>query len=316
MNEQMCMLGFGLSLEEKERKAILSFQHYERAALRNDPANGFYLCNSAGKDSGVIKHIAKKAGVRFVAHHSLTTIDPPELIYHLKKHHSDTIIHRPEHPLLWSLVHLKGQGPPTRLSRWCCEMYKESGGAGKVKVFGVRAAESQKRKANWKVWQPSINGNDGWILNPILYWTDEDIWRYTRQEGIPYCSLYDEGFERLGCVGCPMAGDKRKMEFARWPRYEAAWKKAFREFWARWHGVPRERSVWVSMEGKWLFKPIAGEPVSSQWVEKRKRVEQGFTTYRRWYDLREFKDDKELWKWWMEELPEPDESDPCQMGLF
>ena len=59
------------------------------------------------------------------------------------------------------------------------------------------------------------------ILNPIIDWSDSDVWEFIRKYDIPYCSLYDEGFKRLGCIGCPMAGkEKRLEEFERWPKYK------------------------------------------------------------------------------------------------
>ena len=146
-----------------------------------------------------------------------------------------------------------------------------------IKIFGIRAAESVRRKANWKLWQPHRNGQ-GWILNPILYWSDDDVWEYTRDNHVPYCSLYDEGWMRLGCVGCPMAGDGRRKEFAWWPKYEQAWKRAFKTMYDRLHDLPRN-------DGKPRF-----------WAR--------------------FDSWQEMWQWWMEELPEPTEDDGCQMGLF
>ena len=287
MDEQLCMLGFGLALSEKVEKAIATFQHYEAEALRRDPVNGYYVCDSFGKDSCVIRHLAKASGVKHQCHHNLTTIDPPELIYFGRDNHQDTIVHRPDIPMLVKLLD-KSNGPPTRLSRWCCEIYKEGAGNDKIKVFGVRAAESARRKARWKVWTPwRPNANpsvvDSWVLNPILYWTDEDLWKYIRQENIPYCCLYDEGFQRLGCVGCPMSC-RRHQDFVRWPGYERAWKRAFEKFWNKWHGVPRR-------DGK------------ARWFDIERPSGITFTC---WQDL---------WQWWMEELPEPDDDD-CQMGLF
>jgi len=47
-DEQLMMLGFGLSLEEKVEKAISNFQEYEREALKRDPENGYYLADSYG----------------------------------------------------------------------------------------------------------------------------------------------------------------------------------------------------------------------------------------------------------------------------
>jgi phosphoadenosine phosphosulfate reductase len=43
-----------------------------------------------------------------------------------------------------------------------------------------------------------------------------------------YCELYDQGFARLGCIGCPMAGPKKqRMEFERWPKYRTMYIRAF-----------------------------------------------------------------------------------------
>lgn len=45
------------------------------------------------------------------------------------------------------------------------------------------------------------------LLNPIVDWTDEDVWDFLDNiVNVPHCSLYDEGFKRIGCIGCPMAG--------------------------------------------------------------------------------------------------------------
>ena len=65
-------------------------------------------------------------------------------------------------------------------------------------------------------------------LNPIIEWTDDDVWNFIRSEGIPYCELYDEGWHRLGCIGCPMARQHgREQEFLRWPKYKNAYLLAF-----------------------------------------------------------------------------------------
>jgi phosphoadenosine phosphosulfate reductase len=65
-------------------------------------------------------------------------------------------------------------------------------------------------------------------VNPIIDWTDAEVWEFIRSNGIPYCSLYDEGFHRLGCIGCPMARQKgRERDFMRWPKYKEAYLRAF-----------------------------------------------------------------------------------------
>lgn len=165
---------------------------------------------------------------------------------------------------MWNLIPRK-LFPPTRNGRYCCEFLKESGGDGRMTVTGVRWAESVNRERNqgevvihgggsliegnedsFRV-SPRHNGliltndNEGsrrlveqcykrhkTTINPIIDWTDADVWNFIRANKIPYCSLYDEGFHRLGCIGCPMARKKvRERDFARWPKYKAAYLLAF-----------------------------------------------------------------------------------------
>lgn len=282
MDEQLYLLAVGLSLDEKVEKAIEYFRTFEPEALKRDPADGYYLCDSYGKDSCVILDLAKRSGVKFRAHHNLTTLDPPELVLFGRKNHPETVVHKPDVPMLARLAQ-KTNGPPTRLSRWCCAEYKESHGKKFVTVFGVRADESNRRKAQWRVWTPRRE-TESYTLNPILYWTDEDVWRYLKSNGVPYCSLYDEGWTRLGCVGCPMAGAGRRREFDRWPKLEQAWKRSVQKFWENWHGIPREDG-----KPRWFDSPRPNGEAFKSW--------------------------EDMWNWWMEEN-QPEAEDDCQMGLF
>ena len=168
---------------------------------------------------------------------------------------------------MWSLIP-KNRMPPTRMVRYCCEELKEYAGAGRIIVTGVRWAESANRKNNQgliNVFNPSkrqwlgaenvgaefwTNKSGGLIMNddndasrrivefcyrtnktmvnPIVDWEDDDVWGFLNGNGIPHCSLYDEGFKRLGCIGCPMARGKRmRAEFERWPAYEKMYRRAF-----------------------------------------------------------------------------------------
>ena len=66
------------------------------------------------------------------------------------------------------------------------------------------------------------------VVNPIIDWSDDDIWEFIEEYKVRYCSLYDEGFKRLGCIGCPLAGAKAQMkEFERWPKYKTLYIRAF-----------------------------------------------------------------------------------------
>ena len=66
------------------------------------------------------------------------------------------------------------------------------------------------------------------MVNPIVDWEDEDVWAFLNGNNIPHCLLYDEGFTRLGCIGCPLAGsDNMRRDFERWPKYKELYIKAF-----------------------------------------------------------------------------------------
>ena len=64
-------------------------------------------------------------------------------------------------------------------------------------------------------------------LNPIIDWSESDVWDFHRQEKIPYCKLYDEGFKRIGCLFCPMAGKQRAVEVIKYPNFERKFREAF-----------------------------------------------------------------------------------------
>ena len=131
-----------------------------------------------------------------------------------------------------------------RQRRFCCESLKERPApeCGKAfKCMGVRKFESSNRMKKRNELEIVEHGKDGKNIvmpfdnsgnrrifeqcyttaerrvNPIAYWTDSDIWDYSKDVGLEQCSLYDEGFARLGCIGCPMA--RREQEFNRWPKF-------------------------------------------------------------------------------------------------
>lgn len=221
-----------LSIEEAETVAITLLQAH-------CPPEGYHLAFSGGKDSCVIVELCKRAGVKFDKVHNNTTIDPPELVHFIKRVHPDCQWSNPDMPMMKAVAELP-KVPPTRAIRWCCSMYKEHGGNGRVKVMGVRAAESKKRSLRWRHVAQDMHGNK--TICPIVFWSTEFLWQYIRARNIPYCHLYNEpDIDRIGCVGCPLIGKERQEEeFKRWPRYEANWRRAIIANWTKWHAVPRE----------------------------------------------------------------------------
>ncbi|WP_020675290.1 phosphoadenosine phosphosulfate reductase family protein [Geopsychrobacter electrodiphilus] len=236
-DEELYQEAVAQPLDYKIAQSLQWIREYEKTALDISP-DGYYVAFSGGKDSIVMERLFEMAGVKYEAWYNNVTIDPPELVWFIKDKYPVVRWNNPEKHLIHAMSD-KAAGPPTRLIRWCCEVYKEQGGNGKFKAIGVRGEESPRRKATW-TFLTSHRKDNSPILCPIIYWSDRDIWEFIRKNKMDYCCLYDEGFKRIGCVGCPMGGPTgMKREFKRWPKYEAMWKRGFQEFWDNYKGVPR-----------------------------------------------------------------------------
>ena len=121
----------------------------EKLALTYDQEGGFFLAFSGGKDSQALFHVAKMAGVKFKAHMNLTSVDPPQVIRFVKKQYPDVVRHAPQKSIFQLAVE-RGILPSMRI-RWCCADLKETAGAGKVTLIGIRKAESVRRSKRHEV---------------------------------------------------------------------------------------------------------------------------------------------------------------------
>ena len=203
----------GIQTIDKVDIAIARIREFE-------PEEGYYVAFSGGKDSVVILDLVKRARVKFDAHYNLTTVDPPELVKFIKTF-PDVERHHPE-KTMWQLIVENGM-PPLRQMRYCCRILKERGGEGRFVITGVRAAESNKR-AGRKMVESCLRDGSKRYLHPIIDWSDVEVWEYIHKHDVRYCSLYNEGWKRLGCVCCPNANQRRQAE--RWPKIAAAYKRA------------------------------------------------------------------------------------------
>jgi phosphoadenosine phosphosulfate reductase len=220
---------------DKEAMAIARIREFEPAALQKDD-RGYYVCDSGGKDSLVITHLTYQTGVKFDIHHNHTTADHPETVRYVRRmaqywrdkgidYHIEKPRYMGEPTSMWKLISEKGL--PTRIRRWCCKVLKEGGGEGRAVITGVRRAESTNRRdkaiaetmASKKADKIIIKNNDNdncrnmlelcptyrkITVNPIVDWQDDDVWEYIRKYNLPYNPLYDQGYHRVGCIGCPI----------------------------------------------------------------------------------------------------------------
>ena len=104
------------------------------------------------------------------------------------------------------------------------------------------------------------------VVNPIIDWEDEDVWEFIHKYDVPYCELYDQGYVRLGCIGCPMT-HRAADELDHYPKYKNIYLMAFAKMLkARDEaGLPREWQTPEDVMEWWLgdrargTKPIEGQ---------------------------------------------------------
>ena len=231
------------SLDALVANAVALLRHHE-------PPAGYVGSFSGGKDSCIIKWLANEAGVNVRWQYNVTTIDPPEVIYFMREHHADVEFVRPTLTMM-QLFRLNGNAP-TRRIRYCCAHLKEKAKPGRSTIIGIRAEESPRRAASWN--EVTIRGkrNPETLVLPILSWRLCDVWQLIESTNMPYCGLYDEGWDRLGCIGCPMTNGKyRQMEFDRWPGYERLWRKTFERVWNERRGTTNSKGFLWMPSRKW-----------------------------------------------------------------
>lgn len=274
-----------MDLEQKAIKRIqtaseMSLAHYGKPLV---------CTYSGGKDSEVMLELFRRCGIPFEVHNSHTTADAPQTVRHIRqvfhKLENEGIKCEIEYPTykgkptsMWKLIPEK-KLPPTRMVRYCCQILKETGCKNRYIATGVRWAESTKRKeraqfekigkakkdkVNFSDEVMLMNDNDEkrriselcmqknkMVVNPIIDWRDSDIWEYIRSEKLRVCELYNMGYNRVGCIGCPMAGKSRWKEFADFPEYKKLYIHAF------------ERMVKINHKHSWQ----TGEEVFRWWME-------------------------------------------------
>ena len=189
---------------------------------------------------------------------------------------------------MWRLIE-ENFMPPTRIVRYCCAVLKETAGDHRAIITGGRWDESNARSNRGefevigaKKCRVSImpreeyeqiylsdelylnNDNDArrqWMescmkqrkttCNPIIDWPNHVLWGYIHAERIDTNPLYQCGFSRVGCIGCPMAGDRRYFEFQQFPKYEMMYKHAFAKMLERHKPRLKDNATWKTADDVW-----------------------------------------------------------------
>ncbi len=71
-------------------------------------------------------------------------------------------------------------------------------------ITGLRREQSVTRTEIAAVEEDQANGGIAKI-NPLVEWSNEQVWAYIREHDVPYNLLHDEGYPSIGCNPCTRA---------------------------------------------------------------------------------------------------------------
>ena len=70
-------------------------------------------------------------------------------------------------------------------------------------ITGLRREQSESRA---EVLEAALDPTFGiWKFNPLVDWSEEDVWSYLRDNRVPYNELHERGYPSIGCEPCPRA---------------------------------------------------------------------------------------------------------------
>lgn len=142
-----------------------------------------------------------------------------------------------------------------RFQRWCCDVLKKDPTKHvplRHRLMGIRAEESLRRAG-----RPRIDAyrKNQILYKPIFYWPEWAVWQFIDENNLPYPSLYDEGFGRIGCVTCPFIMGRKQLEqsMLRWPAIWRVMEKVTKNWWRmkRDTGEPWRTKDYQTAEGFW-----------------------------------------------------------------
>lgn len=191
-----------------------------RNAASQFPEEKIVISFSGGKDSTVTADVVIKAlsNPSLVHIFGNTTLEFPSTVAYSKRY-------REEHPqAIFLFAENKEQvfldvcediGPPARLMRWCCSMFK-TGPITRVinnlyrneqilTYYGIRKSESVSRSKYNRIEDDAeaVKIQQQTVASPIFFWRNIDIWLYILSEEVDFNEAYRFGYDRVGCWCCP-----------------------------------------------------------------------------------------------------------------
>lgn len=266
----------------KHRLAFLKDEAFTfvRETAKKHKEENIVISFSGGKDSTVTADIVTKAlkNPSLVHIFGNTTLEFPQTIEYADSY-------RNKHPLaIFQIAKndeqifydvCKDIGPPARMMRWCCSMFK-TGPITRVinsmyrsqqilTFYGIRKSESLSRSKYNRVEDDaeSVKIQQQTVASPIFFWKDIDIWLYILAEDVDFNYAYRMGYDRVGCWCCPNNNQRAQfLSRVYMPEESKKWRDFLIDF-ARKIGKP-DAEVYID-SGKWKARqggnglPSAGD---------------------------------------------------------
>lgn len=214
---------------------------YIVSEAKNFDKKNIMVSFSGGKDSTVTSDLVLRAlsGTKIKHIFGNTTLEHELTIKYVNilKKNIDIITAQNMDSDFYSVA--KKIGPPSRMSRWCCYMFKTGpvnrimgkvfGDSRVLTFYGVRKNESVTRSKYNRTEDKAENKKitNQRVCSPIFYWNEFEIWLYILSNKIDFNDAYKLGYSRVGCWCCPNASDISellariylKKKFEKWNKF-------------------------------------------------------------------------------------------------
>lgn len=197
-------------------------QEYIQQMTEGKDAGSMFVSFSGGKDSTVVSDLVMCAlsNPKILHVYGDTTLEFPftlEYVNRFRVNHRGTplMVAKNKEKDFEQLCQVIG--PPSRVMRWCCTIFKTGAITRKIQVLfknrpevisfqGIRRQESVSRSKYERESSRSKIAKQK-VLAPIIDWSDFDVWLYMLTQKLDFNEAYRYGYSRVGCWCCPNNSD-------------------------------------------------------------------------------------------------------------
>lgn len=193
--------------------------NYVQEVAKDYNIDSMFVSFSGGKDSTVCSHVVIKAlGTTDILHifgdTTLELSSTYSYVDEFKEKNPNILLRNVRNKEKDFLdLTINNFGPPSRVMRWCCTIFKTGPISRKIDAlfkrkkeiltfYGIRRSESASRSKYERDYEsPKITKQR--VVGPIIDWKDIDVWLYILSNNILINKAYKQGYSRVGCWCCP-----------------------------------------------------------------------------------------------------------------